>query len=162
LYNPAVSNQLRPMSNRQIGDAYGTRGADTPSTCGTTRQSAARQKPGHIIVSHLCNWIMCCNAYKPSNTLMELRMILLSQISPDQCPIDKYKMLTVRGELIRKLRTRHGAARQKPDRVIERHFCDWAVCRNAYRPSPWHLKTPERCVPRRAGRGASMSRLCKS
>ncbi|KAI9854113.1 MAG: hypothetical protein M1813_001556 [Trichoglossum hirsutum] len=107
LHDPAVSNQLRLRPINVYEMRYSMRGAyqeatDTSSACG-----AARQKPGRVIVRHFCDRIVLCNMYKPRSTLTELRMILLSQISSDQCPIDKYEMHTARGELIRKLRTRH-------------------------------------------------------
>jgi hypothetical protein len=89
-HDPAVSNQLRPMSNRQIRDAHGTGGADTPSTCGTTRQGAARQKSGRVI----CEALLRLDCVLQRVQAEQYRMILLSQISSDQCPIDKYEMRT--------------------------------------------------------------------
>jgi hypothetical protein len=70
-------------------------------------------------------------------------MILLSQISPDQYPIDEYEMHTARGSSPGSC----GTARQKPGCVIGRHFRNWAVCCNVYKPSPQYLKTPKRCAP---------------
>ena len=76
--------------------------ANTSSACST-----ARQKSGRVIVRHFYNWFVCFNVYKPRNTPVEFCIILLSQISSDQCLINKYEMRTVQGELTRKLRTRH-------------------------------------------------------
>jgi hypothetical protein len=41
-----------------------------------------------------------------------------------------------------------GTARQKPGRVILRHFCDWPVYCNEGRPCPRRLSLPERAVGR--------------
>jgi hypothetical protein len=101
LHDPAVSNQPRSRPINASEMRYGMKGAhqeaaDTPSACG-----AARQKSGRVIVRHFCDWSVL------QRVQAELRMILLSQISPDQRPIDKYEIRTARGELTRKLRTRY-------------------------------------------------------
>jgi hypothetical protein len=75
-------NQPRSRPINAYEMRYGMRGAyqeaaDTSSACG-----AARQKPGRVIVRQFCDWIVCD---KLRNTLIELRMILLSQTSSDQC-----------------------------------------------------------------------------
>ena len=95
---------------------YSTKGAhqeaaDTSSACG-----AARQKPGRVIVRHFCDWAVCCNAYKPRNALTELRMILLSQISPDQCPIDKHEMRYGTRRPHQEAATQHSTARRSAAR----------------------------------------------
>src|SRR5579862_5400267 len=92
LHDPAISNQPRSRPINAYDMRYCIRGAhqeaaDTSSAC-----SAARQKPGCVIVRHFYDWIVCCNVYRPRNTLTELRMILLSQISLDQHPIDKHEI----------------------------------------------------------------------
>src|SRR5947207_24363 len=84
-----ISPDQRPIDKYEM--RYGTRGAHQESYR-MPRRSAARQKPGRIIMRHFCDWTVCCNVYKPRNALVELRVILLSQISPDQRPIDKYEM----------------------------------------------------------------------
>jgi hypothetical protein len=38
-----------------------------------------------------------------------------------------------------------GTARQRPGRVVVRHFCDWSCCYNACRLSPRHLSLRRRC-----------------
>jgi hypothetical protein len=74
--------------------------ADISSAC-----NAAKQKPGRIIMRHFYDWFVYYNIYKPRNTPAELCIILLSQISSNQYPIDKYEMYAIQEELTRKLRT---------------------------------------------------------
>ncbi|KAI9764660.1 MAG: hypothetical protein M1840_008157 [Geoglossum simile] len=131
--------------------------ADTSSACGV-----ARQKPGRVIVRRFCDRIVCCNAYKLRNTLAKLRMILLSQISSNQCPIE---MHTARGKLTRRLPStysmaRHGAARQKQTTSSEGTFATGVP--QCVQAKSANLKTPERCASWRVDRGAPVSRLCKN
>jgi hypothetical protein len=131
LHDPAVSNQPRSRPINVYEMCYSMRRAHQEAA-DTSARGAARQKPGCVTVRHFCDWIVCCNAYKP-----ELRMILLSQISSDQCPIDKYEMRTARGEWIRHLPTaRRGRALLGRSQAASlSHFCNWIVCCNAYKPS---------------------------
>ena len=71
---------------------YGMRGAYQEAADTSSAHSAQLGGSQAASLRHFCDWTVCCNAYKPRNTLAELRMILLFQISPDQCPIDKYEI----------------------------------------------------------------------
>src|SRR3954447_16663443 len=68
---------------------YGMRGAHQEAA---DMPSAARQKPGRVIVRHFATGLCATMRISQGNTLVKLRMILLSQISLDQRPIDKYEI----------------------------------------------------------------------
>jgi hypothetical protein len=79
-------------------------------------------------------------------------MILLSQISSYQYPIDKYEMRTAQGKLLRKLPSthsmvQHSIARQKQNAPSGDTLAT-ERCRNVNKPNLRHLKTPEHCAGR--------------
>jgi hypothetical protein len=74
--------------------------------------------------------------------LAEPRMILPHRISPGPRNQDECDMCCGSGETHQEAPDASstcgtwGSARQKPDRVIVRHFCDWPSCCNEGRPCP--------------------------
>ena len=77
--------------------------------------------------------------------LAESRMILPPRISPGPRKQDEYDMCCGHGETHQEAPDASstcgtwGSARQKPGRVVVRHFCDWPSCCNGGRPRAWPL-----------------------
>ena len=77
--------------------------------------------------------------------LLAKRRIILSRISPGPRNQDEYDMYCGKGETHQEAPNASsacgtwGIARQRPGRVVVRHFCDWLLCCNEGRPYLRHL-----------------------
>jgi hypothetical protein len=94
-----------------------------------------------------CSWrgpISRSSADPPSTAMLlaEPRTIMLPRISPGPRNQDEYDMGCGKGETHQEAPNAsptcgtRGTARQKPGRVVVRHFCDWPLCCNEGRPCP--------------------------
>ena len=93
LHDPSVSNQPRSRPINVYEMCYGMRGAhqeaaDTLSTCGMTRQGAARQKPDRVIGRHFCDWAVCCKCVQAKSAASQDSRTLCSLEDWSRC-VDK-------------------------------------------------------------------------